>query len=140
LARYADGPTAYLHEALKQPTARAVVERLFAGVVDLLTDPHNPGGCLWVRGMLTCVRASDTLRGEMIARRTANAKSLKRRFAAAKAKGELPPHVSPAELAQYVQTVMVGLAVQAAGGANKRELKQATKTALRVWPGMIERE
>src|SRR4029077_20849272 len=35
LHRYSKGPSVYLSEALLEPTARAVVERVFRGVVDL---------------------------------------------------------------------------------------------------------
>src|ERR1700674_4986058 len=37
LDRYVEGPDAYLGEALKQPTARAVTERLLRGTAELLT-------------------------------------------------------------------------------------------------------
>src|ERR1700682_4594839 len=40
LDRYFEGPSAYLHDALQEPTARAVVERLFRAVIDLLSDPQ----------------------------------------------------------------------------------------------------
>src|SRR3984957_7648127 len=46
LDRYFKGPSVYLSEALREPTARAVVERVFYGVVDLLTDPHTPTTCM----------------------------------------------------------------------------------------------
>lgn len=39
LDRYLDGPAAYTREALKAPTARAVIERLLRGAVDLNTAP-----------------------------------------------------------------------------------------------------
>src|SRR5436309_1319981 len=39
LDRYAEGPAAYVREALQEPTARAVVERLLGGSIDLLTGP-----------------------------------------------------------------------------------------------------
>src|SRR5262245_30757068 len=48
LARYVAGPAGYVKVAMDQPTARAAVERLFAGSVAALTDPRNPGGCLVV--------------------------------------------------------------------------------------------
>src|SRR4029077_803517 len=50
IERYAAGPAAYFEAALLQPTARAVVEHLFRGSVDLLTDRRHPGGCLAVQG------------------------------------------------------------------------------------------
>src|ERR1700692_1987824 len=45
LDRYLNGPAAYTQEALKEPTARAVVERLLRGAADLNTASRNPGGC-----------------------------------------------------------------------------------------------
>src|SRR5947208_4189147 len=35
--RYAEGPAGYVREALKEPTARGVVERVLGGAIDLLT-------------------------------------------------------------------------------------------------------
>src|ERR1700688_1056178 len=52
IARYADGPAGYIKEAVKQPTARAVVEALVRGALKLLSDPANPRGCLFVQGAL----------------------------------------------------------------------------------------
>src|SRR5882757_3781169 len=44
LDRYAEGPAAYVREALNGPTARAVAERLLGGAIDLATDRRNPRG------------------------------------------------------------------------------------------------
>src|SRR5260370_14020262 len=52
LDRYLEGPAAYTQEALKESTARAVVERLLRGAADLNAAPCNPGGCLMVQGAL----------------------------------------------------------------------------------------
>src|SRR2546425_3446875 len=41
LDRYADGPARFMREALDEPTARGVVERLFRGAIDMLTCPDN---------------------------------------------------------------------------------------------------
>src|SRR5579862_7020387 len=46
LEHYSKGPSAYLNDALREPNARAVVERLLRGVVDLLTNPHTPTTCM----------------------------------------------------------------------------------------------
>src|SRR5712671_3812837 len=57
LARYVEGPAAYVREALNEATARAVAERLLGGATELLTDPRNPRGCLAVQGALACGEA-----------------------------------------------------------------------------------
>jgi AcrR family transcriptional regulator len=67
LDRYLDGPAAYIHEALKEATARAVVERLLRGAADLNAAPRNPGGCLMVQGALACGEAAGSIRQELTA-------------------------------------------------------------------------
>src|ERR1700738_3561065 len=42
LDRYDSGPAGYVREALNQPTARAVVERLMEGAAELGTASSNP--------------------------------------------------------------------------------------------------
>src|SRR5580700_2869822 len=74
LDRYLKGPSVYLSEALREPTARAVVERVLHGVVDLLTDPRTPTTCMWVHGALSC--GDDPLRKEFAAQRVAGFEQL----------------------------------------------------------------
>src|ERR1700738_1733525 len=61
LDRYIEGPAGYVRQALGEQTARAVVERLLSGAIDLLTDPRNPGGCLLVQGALACGEAAESV-------------------------------------------------------------------------------
>jgi AcrR family transcriptional regulator len=42
LDRYVEGPAAFVREALNEPTARAVAERLLGGTIELVTDRRNP--------------------------------------------------------------------------------------------------
>ncbi|MEN3334372.1 MAG: hypothetical protein V7641_3737 [Blastocatellia bacterium] len=134
LDRYADGPAAYVREALNKPTARAVVERLLGGAIDLLSDPRTPQGCLTVQGALSCGEAIDAVRQELNTRRAAGEAAIRERFERAKAEGDLPKDANPGDLARYVATVMHGLSVQAAGGASRAELRRIARTALRAWP------
>src|SRR5947209_3799427 len=80
LDRYAEGPACYVRQALDEPTARAVAERVLAGSVDLLTDPRNPRGCLLVQGALVCGEAAESVRRELAARRLAGEVAFRRRF------------------------------------------------------------
>jgi AcrR family transcriptional regulator len=134
LDRYAEGPAAYVHEALNEPTARAAVERLLREEVDLLTDPKTPLGCLMVQGALACGESADSIRQELALRRSAAQAAMRRRFKRALSEGDLPSGADPADLARYVATVMHGMAVQAAGGASRAELRRVAQTALRAWP------
>jgi AcrR family transcriptional regulator len=132
LAHYAKGPSSYLSEALQEPTARAVVERLLHGVVDLLTDPRSPATCLWVHGALSC--GDDPLREEFAAQRAAGLAGLRTRFKRAVADGDLPPDSDADTLARYVQTVNFGLTVQASTGATRKALLRIVEIALKTWP------
>jgi AcrR family transcriptional regulator len=134
LDRYAEGPAAYVRKALGEPTARAVAERLLGGAVDLVTDPRNPRGCLLVQGALACGEAAEAVRRELVARRVAGETAIRERFERARAEGDLPADSGPADLACFVVTVIRGMAVQAAGGASRKELRRVAEMALRAWP------
>ena len=134
LDRYLNGPAAYTQEALNEPTARAVIERLLRGAADLNTAQRNPGGCLTVQGALACGAAGDSIRQELAAYRAAGEAALRRRFQRANSEGDLPATVNPAELARYVVTIVYGMAVQAAGGATRDKLQNVVEMALRTLP------
>jgi AcrR family transcriptional regulator len=134
LDRYAEGPAACLMKALSEPTARAVAERLLAGAIDVVTDRRNPRGCLMVQGALACGETAESARRELVARRLAADVAICARFERAVAEGDLPADAKPADLARYVATLMRGIAVQAAGGASREELRRVAEMALRAWP------
>jgi AcrR family transcriptional regulator len=134
LDRYAEGPSAYVRQALAEPTARAVAQRLLGGAVELLTDPRNPRGCLLVQGALACGEAAESVRRELARRRAASEAAVRRRFERALADGDLPADTDPADLARYLITVIRGMAVQAAGGASREDLRRVAEMALRAWP------
>jgi AcrR family transcriptional regulator len=134
LDRYAEGPAAYVRRALDGPSARVVARRLLRGTIELLTDRRNPGGCLLVQGALACGAAAESVRRELVARRVAGEAAVRRRFERALAEGDLPAGTDPADLARYLVTVMRGMAVQAASGASREELRQVAEVALRAWP------
>ena len=134
LDRYSEGPGSHAREALNEPTSRAVVEKLLRGGADLLTTPGSPRGCLLVQGALTCGNSADSMRRELIARRTAGESALRRRFTRARKEGDLPRNANPGHLARYVVTVIHGMSVQAAGGATRAELRHVADIALQNWP------
>ncbi len=129
---YAKGPSSYLTEALREPTARGVVERLLHGVVNLLTDPQTPVTCMWVHGALS--HGGGPLRGEFAAQRAAGLTELRARFKRAVTDGDLPRDADIDTLARYVQTVNFGLTVQASTGANRKELLRVVDVVLKEWP------
>ena len=134
LKRYEAGPAGYVYMALKEATARKVVEALLEGTVALLTEPRNPGGCLMVQGALACGENATRVRRELASRRAAGVAALRRRFQRAINEGDLPASADASGLARFVATVTHGLAVQAASGASRKELLCVTDMFLRMWP------
>jgi AcrR family transcriptional regulator len=135
LDRYAKGPGSYIGAALEEPTARAVVERVLGQASEFLTHPTSPRGCLIVQGALACGETAEAVRRELIARRAGSEAAVRERFERAQAEGDLPEDADPGDLARYVLTVLHGMAVQAAGGATREELRRVAELALRAWPG-----
>jgi len=134
LDRYESGPAGFVTQALREPSARTAVERLLQGAADLATNPETPKGCLLVQGALGCGDGCDGVRKELNRRRDAAEKALRVRLQRARKEGDLPDSVDVNNLTRYVMTLMRGLAVQAAGGTRRRELRGVIETAMRAWP------
>lgn len=132
--RYMSGPASHVRQALEEPTARGVAERLFRESIDVMTDARNPRGCFLVQSALACGDTADCVRRELAKRRAAVEADLRERFTRAVAEGDLPPNTDSADLARYVVSVANGMAVQAAGGASREELTRVAEIALRAWP------
>jgi AcrR family transcriptional regulator len=134
LDRYRTGPMSFVAAALDKPTARAAAEAILSGFIRLQSDPERARGCLVVSGALACGEDADPVRRELVSVRQGLVASLRRRFRRAVRENELPPGTDCATLARYVATVLHGLAVQAASGATRAELRRVVATAMRAWP------
>lgn len=122
-------------EALSAPTAREGIERLLMYSAASLGDKHSPPGCLMVQGALCGGEECDAIKAELAARRDASLGLIRERLKRAKREGDLPADADPASLARYVATVLHGMAVQATGGASRKELERVAATAMRAFPG-----
>jgi AcrR family transcriptional regulator len=134
LDRYVEARGAFVREALSQPTARKVAEKLLCGAADSLTDPHSPRGCFVVQGGLVCGDEAESVRAALAERRKAADLALRRRMERASKEGDLTKRANPAGLANFLSTVIRGMSVQAASGATRKQLKQVAELALRAWP------
>jgi AcrR family transcriptional regulator len=134
LDRYEQGPARYVAEAMRQPTARAVVESLFRATCNAAENSGDPRGCLLVQGALACGNEAEHVRQELTSRRAAGETALRRRFQRAKSEGDLSRRVDAADLARYIMTVLHGMAVRSASGATRKELQGIAEMAMRAWP------
>jgi AcrR family transcriptional regulator len=134
LDRYQTGPMSFLAEALRQRTARTVVESVFSGFIRMQRGRDKARGCLVVSGALACGEEAETVRRELVQLRQAIVTAFRERFERAVQEGDLPAESDCAALARYTATVLGGLAVQAASGATEKELRLVSALAMQVWP------
>jgi AcrR family transcriptional regulator len=134
LARYTSGPAAFVKEAMKEPTARLVVEKFLLLAVDFFSDRTTPNGCMIVQAALTGGQGSSAIQQELIAYRKSLEASFNERFEFAKSQGDLPQYVNTKQLAKYIATIHQGMSVQATSGATREELIAVTEMALKNWP------
>ncbi len=133
---YTAGPSAYLQAAMVAPTARAAVEGILFGAIDLVTQPENPAMCLIAQGTLVSGKEADAVRQEVNARRQRGEAALWARLERAVRDGELPPQTDAAALTRYFVTIARGLGISALGGATRDELRAVAEIALQNWPGV----
>jgi AcrR family transcriptional regulator len=134
LDRYRTGPQSFFDEALKQPTARGVVEAIFSGFIDMQRRRDKDRGCLIVSGALACGPEGEPVRQALAHLRQQVVTALRKRFERSVAAGDLGKGTDCATLARYIATVLNGLAVQAASGTTEKELRRVAAMALEAWP------
>lgn len=133
LDRYAEVRKQLWADLKKEPTARAMMERLFDLVIDFYATEGNPNCCMLVK--LQTAECDKVLAEHLSAKRAEGEAVLLERFTKAKADGELPDDVEVSDLAGYFTTVLDGLSVRASAGAGREELQKVAKLAMRGWPG-----
>ncbi len=131
---YESEKLAYMRDAIKAPSARAVAERLLRGALEMQTSDCEPRGCLRVISSVACGAEADSIRSEVIARRKSSSHALTRRFQEAQDAGELPQGLTPEGLASFLAALLQGMSIQAGAGASREELEKLVDTSLAVWP------
>lgn len=134
LERYLQVPATYMTDALKEPTARRVAEKVMSGSIQLATHPNNPGGCLLVQGAMAASPQGAPIRKELSLLRSGGETMIRQRLERAVEEGDLPATADPAKLARFLMTMNCGLAVQAAGGATRAQLEEVAAIAMQCWP------
>ncbi|MEU8172546.1 hypothetical protein AB0C14_06705 [Microbispora hainanensis] len=97
--------------------------------MELTSGPHTPPGCLNVNTVHACGPDSAPVRELALACRMAGEAALRRRLEQAP---HLPSGHDAATLARLVHTVTDGIAVQAAAGRTREELREVADLALRT--------
>ena len=134
LDRYVRHRLAFRESALLQPTPRSIAESLLNGIVDLHTGKDTPSGCLVTFSALACSEEARPLSDELAKSRNEFERRLRQRFDALKDVASFPAGMTSQEAASFIVTFIQGLAVQARGGATRRQLRQLVNAVLGSWP------
>lgn len=131
---YVERHAKHVELAVAEPSARRVAESLWRANIELVSGATGPTGCMLVQGALACGATAQAVQRELARRRAAGERLLAQRFERARALGDLPRASDPESLARYVAAISYGLAVHAAGGATRAELRGVAELALRALP------
>jgi AcrR family transcriptional regulator len=131
--RYESRAGAYRRAAQQAANLREAVSLLMKGPVELHGDKRNPQGCLGVQGALAVSSGAQTVRSDLATRRHRGEIGIRDRLRRAQDEGELRADSNPADLARYLSALIYGMAVLAADGASKKELKGVAHIALQSW-------
>ena len=134
LARYRAGPVAFVDDALNEPTALSVANRILRREAEFLTERRSRVGCMTIQAALVGGVEGEPIRKKLIALRVKGQDALRQRFERAKSEGDLPSDADTADLARFVTAIYQGMTVQAINGASREELLRLSDTALRAWP------
>lgn len=124
----------FFDDALAEPSVRDTIRRIVDGFLDLNTSPAHPHGAPDTVGTLVCSAAADSIRHWLTERRARREEALADRFVRAVTESEWPPDTDAAALAAYLMTLLHGIDVQAASGADRQRLATIVQLGLAAFP------
>jgi hypothetical protein len=99
-------------------------------MVNFISIPGNPKGCLSIHGALACGTEGALVTQVMAKWRRSNENLIKERIQQAQREGELGRDVNAADYARYIATIMMGIGIQAVNGTGRAELTRTVDMAL----------
>jgi AcrR family transcriptional regulator len=134
LERYDERRKGLMDRVLAAPDAKSVARLFLEGVAAFAIDTSglNPPGCLLVQSGLSC--SDEEIPDVLAQHRAEKERALRERFERDRKEGGLPKSSDPATLARYLVAMANGLCVQAAAGANAKQLRDVAEIAIQAWP------
>jgi AcrR family transcriptional regulator len=114
-------------------TARSSVEAMLRANADLFTRAGEPSGCMLTRAVSTCTEEDDDVRAWLDHSVEQRIRDIEARLERGADDGETLPCAEVRALAEYVDTVVQGMAVRAIEGAPRRSLHRIVDMAMWVW-------
>jgi AcrR family transcriptional regulator len=128
--RYRSVQMRHISKALAEPTLPQAIEALLRGMVNAISIPGNPKGCLSIHGALACGTEHELVTQVMAKWRRSIENRIKERIQQAQREGELGRDVNAADYARYIGTIMIGIGIQAVNGAGRAELNRTVDMTL----------
>ncbi|WP_186436896.1 TetR/AcrR family transcriptional regulator [Vreelandella titanicae] len=132
---YEKEKTAYMLDALDQPTARGVAKQLFRGTLALQIDTSNPKGSMGIVHSVSHAPGDEAIRTFVMERGNFWREKLIERIIAAQRQGDFAPDIDARSLALSLKAASDGLLVAASTGASETELRGIVSIFLSMWPG-----
>lgn len=129
--RYADVPAQYMVKALEQPTFRGFILAAFDNTVEFLGSKEHPPSCFTLTAAISCGVDTEPAKVLMRQMRLQNEAAIKARLLKARRDGEFPKEENVDDYTRYLSSLLSGLAIQAANGSTRAELKRTAEMALR---------
>jgi TetR/AcrR family transcriptional regulator, copper-responsive repressor len=114
-------------------TARSSVEALLRAHAELFTREGGPSGCMLTRAVSSCPDDDGDVRAcldESVEQRVG---AIEERLERGAAEGDRLPCTETRVLAEYIDTIVQGMAVRAIEGASRRSLHRIVDLAMLTW-------
>ncbi len=129
--RYIEVPGQYMVRALAEPTFETFIQAAFYNTVEFLGGKEYPASCFTLTGSLSCGVDTEPAKALMLDIRLRNEAVLKARLLKARRAGEFSKEENLDDYTRYLSSLLSGLAVQAANGSTRAQLKRTAELALR---------
>ena len=129
--RYMEVPGQYMVRALAEPTFETFIQAAFYNTVEFLGSKEYPSSCFTLTGSLSCGVDTEPAKALMLDIRLRNEAVLKGRLLKARRAGEFSKEENIDDYTRYLSSLLSGLAVQAANGSTRAQLKRTADLALR---------
>lgn len=137
LARYAQTQAEpHLRALAREPDVRSAIQGFLASMADVLADPARPGGCFIVNASAACGTGDlpDSVEAAVRQAQAISCEAVRQRLALAERQGQLPAGTALDALADFLLTVVAGMAMRAKAGTPRAALDPVIALALAAIP------
>ncbi|MGW1335197.1 TetR/AcrR family transcriptional regulator [Streptomyces rubiginosohelvolus] len=121
----------------EEPTARAAVEAMLRGNIDIFADTGTPSGCMIVLAAANCAHQNRGVAEHLAGHRRRTVAELEDRLERAITEGELAPETDVRAVADFYATILYGLSIEARDGVPVERLRSTVDRAVGLWDTLV---